>query len=187
VEGTIAVETLDFTTGNWNTAQVVTVTGANDEVADGNVEYKIVLGKATSTDPNYSGKDPDDVTLTNDDNDSAALLVTMPEMASTGESVDAATVTFQVVLSSKPKSNVTIPLTSSNELEGVVSSPVGKLLTFTPSNWSTAQSVVVKGVNDDEEDGDVAYSITVGPPDSSDAGYSTLMAQTVNLENVDDD
>lgn len=187
LEGSVAVETLEFSAGSWNVPQTVTVTGANDEVADGNVEYKVLLGKAKSTDPNYSGKDPDDVTLTNDDNDSAAILVSMPTTATTGEATTAATVTFTVVLSSKPTANVTIELVSSDPLEGAVSSPAGATLTFTPSNWSTAQDVVVKGVDDMEADGDADYSITVGPPQSQDPGYNTLMAQTVSLQNLDDD
>ncbi len=186
-EGTLAVESVEFTTGNWNVAQTVTVTGANDEVADGNVEYKIVLGKATSSDANYAGKDPDDVTLTNDDDDSAALLVTMPLVVSTGESASAAAVTFQVVLSSKPKANVIIALTSSNVLEGVVESPMNGRLTFTPSTWATEQTVTVRGVDDADMDGTANYVITVGPPESSDPGYNTLMAQTVSLQNLDDD
>src|SRR5205823_1446523 len=38
-EGTISVATLTFTTGNWNAAQTVTVTGVNDPVDDGDVAY----------------------------------------------------------------------------------------------------------------------------------------------------
>ncbi|RYZ03413.1 MAG: hypothetical protein EOO73_27845 [Myxococcales bacterium] len=186
-EGTLVVDKLDFTAGTWNMVQTVSVTGANDDIADGNVEYKILLGKATSTDPNYTGKDPDDVTLTNDDNDSAALLVSMPAVATTGEAATAATVTFQVVLSSKPKGNVTVALTSTNALEGIIVTPLTSVLTFTASNWSIPQDVVVQGVNDAEADGDVGYAITVGPPESSDPGYNTLMAQSVQLQNLDDD
>ncbi len=32
-------------------------------------------------------------------------------------------------------------------------------LTFTPSDWSTLQTVAVTGVNDDDVDGNVAYTI----------------------------
>jgi large repetitive protein len=185
-EGTLALEQLVFTTTSWNMAQTVTVTGENDDVADGNVEYKIVLGKAVSTDANYSMKDPSDVIVVNDDDDSAALLLNMPASAKTGEAMSSEPVSFTVVLSSKPTGNVTIPITSSNTAEGVVTSPMMSLV-FTPNDWSTEQEVVVQGVDDEEADGDVPYFITVGPPQSSDSDYNTLMAQKVALTNLDDE
>jgi hypothetical protein len=187
-EGTVAVDTVDFTVNNWNVAQTVTVTGVDDDdVADGNVEYTIVLSKPMTTDANYLKAEPADVTFTNDDNDSAAFLVTMPASTQTGEAEAAPSVTFQVALSSKPKGNVSIELKSSNALEGDIASPEEKVLTFTPSNWSTKQAVVVKGVNDDVVDGDKTYQVTFGPPKSTDSGYNTLPAQKVSLENADDD
>jgi hypothetical protein len=41
-EGTAAPASLTFTTVNWGTPQTVTVTGVNDDVADGNVAYSII-------------------------------------------------------------------------------------------------------------------------------------------------
>jgi hypothetical protein len=82
---------------------------------------------------------------------------------------------------------VTIPIVSSNVMEGLVSAPASGFLTFTATNWSTAQSVTITGVDDAEVDGNKMYVVTVGPPDTADGGYSVLPAQTVNLENLDDD
>ena len=64
-EGTVDVSTLTFTSGNWSSAQTVTMTGADDNEADGDVSYSIILAAASSTDGNYQGLDPDDISVTN--------------------------------------------------------------------------------------------------------------------------
>ena len=68
-EGTVSVSSLVFTSTNWNTVQTVTVTGVNDSLVDGNVAYTIVLGSATSADPDFQGLNPTDVSVTNTDDE----------------------------------------------------------------------------------------------------------------------
>ena len=68
-KGRVSTSSLIFTPSNWNTAQTVTVTGVDDIVVDGNVGYTIVLGLATSADPDFNGLNPTDVSVTNTDND----------------------------------------------------------------------------------------------------------------------
>jgi len=186
-EGKATATSVKFTMANWKTAQTVTVNGVDDSVADGSVEYQIQLGKPTTNDANYAALDPPDVTLTNDDNDSAAFSIDPPDMNVTGESASAAVVTFKVALTSKPKSPVVIPLSSSNETEGVIASPMNATLTFTAANWSTAQSVTVQGVDDEVVDGDQMYTIQLGPPQTMDPEYAALGPQKLNLINADDD
>ena len=64
-EGTVSACSLTFTSANWNIAQTVTVTGVQDYSNDGDVRYTLVLGAATSADPNFNGLNPADLTLTN--------------------------------------------------------------------------------------------------------------------------
>src|SRR5437867_3502827 len=68
-EGTVAPTSVTFTSGNWNVAQTVTVTGVDDFGVDGSVAYTVVTAAATSTDAGYNGLNPADVTVTNTDND----------------------------------------------------------------------------------------------------------------------
>ncbi|MGA2061415.1 MAG: MBG domain-containing protein, partial [Thermoguttaceae bacterium] len=68
-EGTVSTSSLTFTTANWNTPQTVTVTGVDDTYVDGNIAYTIVTAAASSTDANYNGLDPSNVSVTNTDND----------------------------------------------------------------------------------------------------------------------
>ena len=72
-EGTVSTGSLTFTAANWNAPQTVTVTGVDDAVADGNQAYSIVTAPAVSADGNYSGLNPADVAVTNQDNDTAGM------------------------------------------------------------------------------------------------------------------
>lgn len=92
--------------------------------------------------------------------------------------------TFTVVLHSQPTANVTIPISSSDTGEGTVSRAS---LTFTPTNWSTPQSITVKGVNDAVVDGDIAYTVNVGPAASTDPNYNGRDATDVAVTNKDND
>ena len=97
----------------------------------------------------------------------------------TGE--DGSTAQFTVVLNTQPSSNVIVPLSSDNENEGTVF-PVQ--LIFTNANWDTTQTVTVTGQDDVAQDGDVAYSITVGPTEfSSDYLGFTEIVEITNLDN----
>jgi hypothetical protein len=186
-EGTADVARLDFTTNNWSTPQTVTVTGVDDSVADGTQSYTIKLGKPTTSDPGYAVLDPNDVTLLNEDNDTAGLKVGPPSGTSTGEAMAFGDVTFSIVLRSKPSANVTIPLASSLPSEGDISSPGSRTLVFTPSDWNQAQMVTVTGVDDSLQDGDQPYSIRIGPTASGDPAYDGLVPSDLMLLNIDDD
>ena len=71
-EGTVSPSSLTFTTSNYNSAQTVTVTGVNDSSFDGNISFSIVLAAASSSDSNYNGLNPSDVSVTNTDDDGIA-------------------------------------------------------------------------------------------------------------------
>ncbi len=112
-EGTVAPASVTFTSGNWNTAQTVTVTGVDDFGVDGAVAYTIVTAPATSTDPGYSGRDGADVGVTNTDNDTAGITVIPNSGLTTTEG--GGTATFTVALTSQPTADVTIATGSITE------------------------------------------------------------------------
>ncbi len=176
-EGTVAPGSLTFTTTNWNAAQTATVTGVNDDVDDGNVVFNVVTALATGGD--YAGVDADDVSVTNSDDDTRGITVS----AVSGNTTEAGgTATFTVVLNSQPTGNVTIPLSSSDTTEGSVSPAT---LTFTPTNWNVVQTVTATGLDDDVDDGDVAFSIVIASASGGD--YAGVDADDVNVTNSDDD
>ncbi len=77
-EGTVpASVTINST--NWNTGVPVTVTGLDDNVVDGPINYNIITGDVTSLDASYNGilgASIADVLVTNNDNDSATISIT---------------------------------------------------------------------------------------------------------------
>lgn len=88
---------------------------------------------------------------------------------------------FTVVLASAPAAEVVVPVASSDEDEGIAEPAT---LTFTTEDWSTPQAVVVRGTNDDVEDGTQDYRVEVGPATSEDPDYDGLDPDDVELRGV---
>ncbi len=180
-EGTVLPVSLTFTSANWNTAQTVTVTGADDDLDDGDLAYSIVTAAATSADGNYNGINAADVNVTNTDNDASGITVSTISGNTTEAGGNA---TFTVVLDAQPTADVTVGISSDDATEGTV---VPVSLTFTSANWNSPQTVTVTGVNDDLDDGDIAYSIVTAAATSADGNYNGVNAADVNVTNTDND
>jgi subtilisin family serine protease len=181
-EGTVSTSSLVFTATNWNVPQTVTVTGVGDFIDDGNINYAIILGAAVSSDTAYNGLNPNDVNLSNQDDDTSGFTVSSPSGTFTTEA--GGSVTFTVRLTSEPLANVSVSVSSSDTTEGTAST--GSLV-FTSTNWNTVQTVTVTGVGDFVDDGDINYVIILGAAVSSDTGYNGLNPNDLNLVNRDDD
>jgi gliding motility-associated-like protein len=181
-EGTVLPASIIFTTGNWNVAQTVTVTGVNDAIEDGNQSFNIITAAATSTDGNYSGLNPNNVVVINDDDTDAAGITVSAISGNTTEAGGSAT--FTIVLDSEPTANVTVGLSSDDTSEGTV---LPASVTFTSGNWNVAQTVTVTGINDDIDDGNQTYNIITAAATSSDGVYSGLNANDVVVINTDND
>jgi hypothetical protein len=179
-EGTVSASSITITAANWNNPanNTITITGVNDNVADGNILYSLVTGDPTSSDSSYNSlvaADVADPTITNLDNDTAGATVTVVDNL-TNES--GGTGSFTIVLNSQPTADVTIPLSSSNTALGNVS--VSQIV-FTAANWNVAQTVSVIGYDDTPavSGPPAAYTIITGDPTSSDGVYNVLGASDV--------
>ncbi|MDH5560472.1 MAG: Ig-like domain-containing protein [Deltaproteobacteria bacterium] len=181
-EGTVSPSSLTFSTVNWNAPQTVTVTGVDDALVDGDITYTIILAAAVSTDSDYSGLNPDDVTVINVDDDGGAAAGFVVSAISGNTTEAGGSATFTVRLASQPISNVIINI-ASNSNEGSV---VLTSLTFTPVNWESDQIVTVYGEDDIVTDGDQTYSIllSIGTAGSD---YSSLDPPDVSVVNIDDE
>ncbi len=178
-----ATPSLNFTKGNWDKPQTVTVTGVDDFDIDGDIAYDIVLDPVSIGDPLYDALPNENVGLINIDNDAAGLtIVTTPPMQTTEAG---GTASFTVALSSQPIDTVTVALTSDTPTEGVVSLPPIPTLTFTPGDWNIPQPVIVIGVDDSIADNNVAYNIILGPVSSADPHFHGLPNVNVGVTNVD--
>ncbi|WP_420387526.1 Ig-like domain-containing protein [Roseivirga sp.] len=184
-EGTVSPSTLTFTTANWNTPQTVTVTGVDDDVIDGTINYNITVAvDAASSDDNYDGVASETVDVDNSDDDVAGFTITEAD-GSTTTSETATTDEFTIVLDAEPSSDVVLTVSSGDTGEGTVSPST---LTFTSANWNTPQTVTVTGVDDDIIDGTINYNVTVAVDDAnSDDDFDGVVDQTVDVDNSDDD
>ena len=176
-EGTAGPVTLSFTAANWATPQTVTVTGVDDALLDGNIAYQVNL-VAASADVQYQGL-TGNVSVTNDDNDGASLVVGAISRHTTEAGQ---TATFTVALASQPAQDVTVTAGSNDGTEG---SAAPATLTFTPANWSTPQTVTVTGLDDPQDDGDIAYQVNLSSA-SADNAFQGLSAQVAVINDDDD-
>jgi hypothetical protein len=120
-------------------------------------------------------------TFSLDSLDGFAVLVQPASGLTTSEA--GASATFTVVLSAQPSAAVTVTLASSDVSEGTVG-PVQMI--FTGADWSAPQTATVTGVDDDLDDGDVAYTV-VTTVSSADPNDNDLAAADVSVTNIDDD
>ena len=92
------------------------------------------------------------------------------------------TSSFNLSLSSKPISPVTINAESSNISEGTVSP---NRLIFTPDDWNKPKKFYITGVPDKLDDGDKDYFINIMPKESNDLNYNNLTPKKVGITNLD--
>ncbi|MBF2755679.1 MAG: hypothetical protein ISN29_10555, partial [Gammaproteobacteria bacterium AqS3] len=130
---TVSPASLNFTSTNWNTVQTVTVTGVDDnDTADGSAAINLTGGSIASA----------SVSVTVNDDDAALVLSPTSLTVNEGASGE-----FTVQLAEQPDGNRRVNLASTKT--GVVTvSPAS--LDFTSTDWNTAQTVTVTGVDDDD-------------------------------------
>ena len=152
------------------------VTGVDDSALDGTQSVTV-----NATANGYeTGLDTIDV-----DDDEVGSFVVAESGGSTTTSESGATDSFTVVLGIGPPGNVVIDVTSSDPGEATVDK---SSLTFTPSNWDTAQTVTVTGQDDPVVDGDQTTTITLSIDDgNSDDAFDPLADQTVSVTTLDDE
>lgn len=71
-EGLAEPSVVTFDAANWSDSQTVTVTGQDDTEEDGDQRYTILLAPAVSSDRDYDGLDPPDVSVINKDDEAVA-------------------------------------------------------------------------------------------------------------------
>lgn len=180
-EGSVAPATLTFTPDNWNAPQTVLATGQDDHLADGPQVYQVQVGPVTSADADYAALDPENVPVSNTDDDSAGVTLSTTDGAS-GE--DGSTASVAVVLNSQPTADVVLTWACSDATEA---SAAPTTTTFTPDDWNVPQTVLLTGQDDALADGDQPYQLSVTAVASDDAGYAGLAVTPVSLTNADDD
>ena len=145
---TVLPSALTFGTGTWSTAQPVTVSAvADDDLWDEATSISHTVAIGTNT---FSGRSvlvqvsDDDVaalTLTNSDFEAGVTFDHLLEMTE-GE-----TATYTVAPATQPGADLTVELSSSDDTDVTVAP---SSLTFSTTNWMTAQTVTLTAREDDD-------------------------------------
>lgn len=178
-EAIVAPATITFTPANWNVAQVVTVTGVDDDIVDGAKQFDITLETNNGYAPNKV------LSFENYDNETREIIVSKLIVSTTE---NGGSDTFTVSLSKEPTGTTSVYIESLNiDLISSAASEVAvspSLLTFTTANYSTPQTVTVTGVDDQYNDGNQNYYIKVSG--SGDYADSSLIKLIIG-NNLDDE
>ncbi|MFC1749703.1 beta strand repeat-containing protein [Pseudomonadota bacterium] len=179
-EASVSPSELTFSSGV-TTSKTVTITGVDDQLLDNAVTFNIQLLPAVSADSNFDGIDPADVEVTTTDDDTVDLVISGgPFSTSEDGEVDLAF----IKLNAAPSADVTVDLSASDGSEGYVW-PTS--LTFSSTNWGSNKMVYIYGINDNDIDGSVVYSIQTSPFESDDGAFSGIDPQDISVTNVDND
>jgi len=176
-EGSVNVSNLTFTAANWNVAQTVTVTGVDDLLIDGNQTYSIVLAPATSSDANYNGLNPNDVTVVNNDNDLPLInITTSPQTVVEGL---ATSLVYTVSLSTASSQSITVQYATSNGTATLGSDYTSTTGTLTFNAGVTTQSITIPILNDAANEADETFSLTLSNPTNALLGSTKSVTTTI--------
>lgn len=142
---TLDQTTLTFTSSNWNTAQTVTVTAADDP--DTQVDTGTIVHAISGA--NFTGATLPNVAVTVVETSVVAVVIEPTEFdVGEGESMD-----YTVNLGTLPSGNVTIAVVVKDNPDVTVDP---SSLTFTGTDWDEPQTVTVSAAADTDAQNDVA-------------------------------
>ncbi|WRH68447.1 MAG: LamG-like jellyroll fold domain-containing protein [Planktothrix sp. GU0601_MAG3] len=137
---------LEFTPDNWNQEQKFIVQGVDDQIADGNIPYKVIT-TLSSEDLLYHQLKVDPISLTNqeDVSDKAEIIVT--KVGDAGEGKDNL---YKVKLTSQPVGEVRVIANPVNDQIRLNTEDFGDVATlvFDETNWNIEQIVRVSALDD---------------------------------------
>ncbi|MXX01783.1 MAG: hypothetical protein F4Z79_09250, partial [Acidimicrobiia bacterium] len=188
-------QSLEFSPSNWDSAQTVTVHGQDDDVDNSGDERTATIAHTTSgsTDAQYRALTlSDTVAVTVTDDDTAGVTISRTAVT-TAEGF--ASGVYTVKLNSRPTLPVRVTVTSSDNTVAGVDGPdvsgnytASETLTFTTSNWNSAQTVRVYGQPDRIDNPNDKRTATVTHTSSStDPKYHELTIGSVDVTVTDDD
>ncbi|KPQ36187.1 MAG: putative Ca2+-binding protein [Phormidium sp. OSCR] len=177
---TPSVTRVSFDASNWNLPQTVQLSMLDNNIADGD-RTQVISHSVSSADSNYDGMSIDGTTITiiDDDVPGMGLLETGFSTRVTEGSV---TDDYVVSLDSQPTEPVTVTVIQAADsgLEAIAP------LVFTPTNWSTPQTVDVVVIDDFIDRGDRTTTLT-HQVTSADENYDGWLLDEVTVFVTEDD
>lgn len=176
--------TLTFTSDNWNVSQIITLTGKDDNLVDGNQNVKVNMTVVNDqSDDKYDGMSSSINTEIIDD-DIAGFSIKETNGGTT-VSENETSDSFTVKLNAQPESNVVVNINNSDTTEKSIDDDN---LTFTKNDWDIEQTVTVKGVDDNAKDGDKLTNLTLSiDQENSDDKFDSVASQVIPVTTIDND
>lgn len=190
---------------NWNDprSNIVTLTGLDDFLLDGDQNVNFVTGDPRSQDTSYdplNAASVADLMLVNLDNDFPGILLSGAVVPLTPAESGTVTTSYKLLsplnesgtpttlflqLNAQPKENVIISFIIPDPSEVGINKT---FLTFTPQNWNEPQSFTLIGVEDYLFDGDISTRLLISiDPLTTDSDYLTSDYITLEVTNQDND
>ncbi|QVL52883.1 MAG: hypothetical protein KFB97_16250 [Cyanobium sp. M30B3] len=176
---------LTFKPSNWQTAQAFTVIPVDDKLVDGNNEVNLHV-RTTSSDSFYNINEANlpKLPFRVNDNDSATLLVELQQstISKAGNGF------LNLSLTAQPTADVTVSLVPSDSQFIINNRSIGRgeTLIFTPTNWSTIQTISLWAVDDTTVE-DITRSQLKLSTSTSDVSFNGLSINPVQIDIVDND
>lgn len=154
-EASVSPSSLTFTSSNWNSAQTITVTAVNDSKKEG-PHSATISHSVSSSDGKYNGLSISSVAVSVTDNDTPGVTLSAKNVS---VKEGGATGSYTLVLNTQPAQVVTVTVKIGGDAHVSLST---EKLTFTTSNWNTAQSITIltDPEDTDVEEGDHSATIT---------------------------
>ena len=167
----------------------VTVPTAADRVDEAGGSVTVTLDPGSG----YTAGTPGYATAVMSDDDAAGVSISESSGTTSVPEDGSATDSWTVVLDSQPTRTVTVAVSAASgaRIDGPDSAQTftaDETLTFSPTDWSSEQTVRVRGVDDSIDNPDNARSVAVTHEVSSnDPLYGALADKTVTVTVTDDD
>ena len=168
---------LTFTSTNWDVAQTVAVTAAEDD--DGVTDAGVTLTHTVSG-GGYGSTTVPNVEVSITENDSAGLVISKDSLT-VGEE-DAAGPSYTVKLATRPSGSVAVSITGHASTDLTLDKT---MLTFTVDNWDVVQTVAVTAGQDDDAANDSA-TLTHTASGGDYASVSNTLPVTVTDDDTPD-
>ena len=186
-EGRVAPSVLTFATGNWGTARTVTVTGADDDIDDGDVSWQVRLDPS-SGDAGYAGLADAEVDVTTTDDDDAPEVELSLEPPSVSEAGGVSTVT--AVLSHPSVADTTVTVSAapvSPATEGDYTLSLERMLTIAAGATRSTGTVTVTATDNDTDAADKRVTVSATAANARAAADGTAVAVTGAVLTIADD
>ena len=138
-------------------------------------------GNTVSSSTHYNDLKSGTLELSNTDNESPGVSLSKSSLITSENGTNA---TFTVKLDQKTTSDVTINLQSNDPGEGT---PSPSALTFTTSNYSSAQTITVNAVDDAFYDDNQTYTIALKTISGTGTAYDGFDPSDVSVTNTDNE